>query len=81
MPDLVRLRSCPKSPVERNFKKFIFVVEHQDAERGYSEDQDDKVGRLEIIGDKLSTFNKECKNSIVQTSDLPKPEVTVSREI
>lgn len=61
----------------RNFKKFIFVLEHEDAEMGYSEDQADHVGSLAVI-DPLTTFNKKCRNSIIETNDLPKPEVRVS---
>lgn len=76
---LVHLRTSPKVPITRNFKKFIFVLEHEDAEYSYSEDQADRVGNLAII-DPLTTFNKKCRNSLVETNDLPKPEVRVSNK-
>lgn len=74
---LVYIRNGPREEqLIRHFKKFIFVLEHEDAEAGYSEDQADRVGSLAVI-DPLTTFNKKCRNSIVETNELAKPEVQV----
>lgn len=75
------LQNNPRAHTKRYFKRFILVLEHEDSEYGYSEDQADKVGSLAIINYSTTTFNEDCRNSIVATNDVQISKIAVSNKI
>lgn len=67
------IHSNPSLPIQRSFREFILVLEHD-------EDPDTQlfsVGELSL-SDPLTTFSKKCRNAIIQTNPLPKPEIQVT---
>ncbi|KAF5273765.1 hypothetical protein FQR65_LT17079 [Abscondita terminalis] len=57
----------------QHFRRFTLNIESNDEPRNISPQ---KVGTFQLFGDNLSKFNEDCVNTLSETSNLPKTEIS-----